>query len=282
VYENVWLLQGGDPAHAALTRYQAEVFWRRLLLASVFMVSTYFLTQFAMRPIRKSVELQQRFIATVSHELRTPLTILKNGIEVALHTPEALDREKAVRVLTSALEETDRISDTITFLLALSSLSIQKKIPDMQVVALLDIAQDAVEAAKPQASQQGITLVIEGNDSGQMRGNPTALRGLLNNLIENALRHTPSGGSITVSIESQKKVIRAAVRDTGSGIRKQDLPYIFEPFFQGASKRGRIDHAHLGLGLSLVREVSRLHGGKISVQSKEKEGTTFFLTFPKV
>lgn len=282
VHDAIWLPQAGESAQQALARYQAEVFWRRLSLAAIFMVSTYFLTQFAMRPIRKSVDLQRRFFATVSHELKTPLTVMKSGIEVALHTPDALDKDKAERVLTSVLEETDRLSDTITFLLALSSLSIQRKIPDMQVVTLLDIASEAVQPAKQEAARRGVTLSVDASVSGQVRGNPTALRGLMTNLIENALRHTQKGGTVTIGIEDgNKKTVRLSVRDTGSGIPKKDLPYIFEPFYQGSMKDMRAEGSHLGLGLSLVREVSRLHSGKVSVSSKEGVGTTFSILFPK-
>ncbi|CAN5745301.1 HAMP domain-containing sensor histidine kinase [soil metagenome] len=272
----------GTPAQAAFSQYHQELFLRRFLLSVVFAVSTYFLTQFAMRPIRKSVELQQRFFATVSHELRTPLTIVKNSIEVALRNPQSLDQEKSVRILTSALEDTNRMSDTIAFLLSLSSLSIQKNIPDMQSLMLSDVAERALTSIRHEATHVGVSITSAALTPGIVRGNPVALAGLITNLVRNALNHTPKGGAVAVTIDAYRTGTRLTVSDTGSGIRKKDLPYIFEPFYRGANDRDvRLSPDGLGLGLSLVKEVSRLHGARVSVKSTEGHGTVFSVVFPR-
>lgn len=282
VYEAANLVQTDSATLDAIDAYEHASFQRRLLLTLLFTVATYFLTQFAMRPVRKSVELQERFIAIVSHELRTPLTVMKNMSEIALRNPQALDLAKATKIIKSNLEETDRLSDTIRFLVAFSGLKIQRKIPDVQLVSLVEVAKKTLSGIQKDADIFDVSLTIEDSIPGVVRGNPAALEGLLTNLIRNAVFHTPRGGSVTVSIDEFRGRIRLMVIDTGKGIAKKDLPYIFEPFYQGQSGAEH-EHSHkgLGLGLSIVKEVAELHRGRVSVRSHEGSGTTFTVLFPK-
>jgi signal transduction histidine kinase len=272
--------QSGTAAQIAYVQYQQEVFWRRFILVIFFMASTYFLTGFALRPIRKSVELQQRFFNTVSHELRTPLTVMKNIAQVTLRNPETLTAEKSQHVITSMLEETDRMSQTINFLLSLSSLSIQKRIPDVHILLLTDTVKEALDSLQDQAMAAGVSLILHSEEGAHVRGNPTALRGLVTNLVANALRHTERGGSITADLHVRKRAVHLSITDTGTGIAQEDITYIFEPFYRGKKAR-TTDHSGFGIGLSLVREVVRLHNGRISVQSEEGKGASFLVVLPR-
>lgn len=282
VYEAARVLQANSTTLEAIDDYKQASLERRLLLTLLFTVATYFLTQFAMRPIKKSVELQERFISIVSHELRTPLTVMKNMSEIALRNPQSLDVEKATRILQSNLEETDKLSDTIRFLVAFSGLKIQRQIPDVQPVSLETVAKKALEDAQREAALFGVTLSLDARVPGIVRGNPAALGGLVTNLVRNAIFHTPREGSVSVSLDEVKGRIQLSVSDTGKGIPKKDLPYIFQPFYQGQS--GTVHEQAqkgLGLGLSIVKEVAELHHGRVSVRTIEGTGTVFAVLFPK-
>lgn len=282
IYETSMLVPEDVPLHEALAAYESEMFRRRLFMVVLFTIATYFLTEFAMRPIRKSVELQERFIAIVSHELRTPLTVMKNMAEVALRNPDTIDREKAEKLIRSNLEETNKLTDTIKFLLAFSSLKIQKEIPDVELIALSDVAKEAAEELRERAVEQCVSLsfITEG-DTG-VRGNATALRGVVANLLRNALNHTPRDGRVALRVLGRATDVQLEVEDTGRGVAKKDLPFVFEPFYRGNDvAREPGEEQGLGLGLSIVKEVVSLHRGKVAIRSALGEGTQVTLTFPK-
>lgn len=282
IYETSALVPDDVPLHEALAAYESEMFRRRLFMVILFTIATYFLTEFAMRPIRKSVELQERFIAIVSHELRTPLTVMKNMAEVALRNPDAIDREKAKRLIQSNLEETNKLSDTIKFLLAFSSLKIQKRIPDVELVSLDQIAASAIEELHERAKEQGVMVSAKMDAPVTVRGNATALRGVVSNLLRNALNHTPSGGRIVLTLSDRGTGVQLEVADTGRGIEKKDLPFVFEPFYRGNDDaRAPGEEQGLGLGLSIVKEVVTLHKGKVEIRSAEGEGTAVTVSLPK-
>lgn len=283
IYETSTLVPEDIPLHEALAAYESEMLRRRLFMVVLFTIATYFLTEFAMRPIRKSVELQERFIAIVSHELRTPLTVMKNMAEVALRNPEGISPEKAQKLIRSNLEETNKLTDTIKFLLAFSSLKIQKEIPDVELVELKDIAGTASIEIAERAEDQGIELSTSFEGDTTVRGNPTALRGVVANLLRNALNHTPRGGRVSLNVSGRASEVQLTVTDTGRGVAKKDLPFVFEPFYRGnEDAREPGEEQGLGLGLSIVKEVVTLHRGKVGINSVPGQGTQVYLTFPKV
>lgn len=282
IYETSMLVPEDVPLHEALNAYETEMLRRRLFMVVLFTIATYFLTEFAMRPVRKSVELQERFIAIVSHELRTPLTVMKNMAEVALRNPEGISPEKAQKLIRSNLEETNKLTDTIKFLLAFSSLKIQKEIPDVELIELETVARAASEELKERAGDLGITLSMRSEGNTTVRGNPTALRGVVTNLLRNALNHTPQHGRVSLEVFDRGSEVLLTVADTGRGVAKKDLPYIFEPFYRGnKDAREPGEEQGLGLGLSIVKEVVTLHKGKVSITSAVGQGTQVTLTFRK-
>jgi signal transduction histidine kinase len=224
------------------------------------------------------------FVAIVSHELRTPLTIIKNASEVALRNEESLTREKAISILKSNLEETNRLSDTIQFLLTFSTLQNSARLSATQEMSLSDIAKKVFKTMESESLARGINLSLETSTTGLVRGNATALEGLIVNLVKNAIYHTPKKGNISITINSLAGATRLLVADTGHGIAKKDIPYIFKPFFRGEngnylSEQQSESLKGTGLGLSIVKEVAELHRASVTVHTSEA-GSIFTVTFP--
>lgn len=286
-FYQVAIYQNGDAVRAAIHTLEINLLIQRLVMLALFAISTYFLTEFVLRPIKKSAELQQRFIATVSHELRTPLAIIKNSSEIALRNPDSLTHEKALALLRSNLEETDRLSDTIRFLLTFSMLQNRRRMSEMNYLPLIPLAQNVITRMETEAQERNITLTLEDSQrvdierESLIRGNATALEGLIVNLVKNAISHTPSHGVVTIKIEQGARGIKLIVQDTGKGISKKDMPYIFKPFYQGEPGDADDDTAKgSGLGLSIVKEVAELHRASVTVASEVGKGSTFTVHFP--
>jgi signal transduction histidine kinase len=282
-FYQIAIYQNGDAVRHAINVLEKQLLLQRVEMIGLFAIATYFLTEFVLRPIKKSAELQKRFIAVVSHELRTPLTIMKNASEIALRNPDTLTHEKAVTLIKSNLEETNRLSQTIQFLLTLSTLQNRGNVSEMKHISLTTVVERVLGLMKSEAADCGVVLTVEMPENMQVmvRGNSVALEGLLVNLVKNAIAHTPAGGRISILTEKETVVVRLSVRDTGKGIAKKDAPYIFKPFYRGESPYAdRSSLQGAGLGLSIVKEVVDFHKASISVSTIPGNGTTFTITFP--
>jgi signal transduction histidine kinase len=272
--------QNGAPVRAAFKGLRQDLWTQRLTLVLLFACAAFIITEFVLRPIKKSAEIQRRFVAIVSHELRTPLTIMKNVSEIGLRNKSALSQEKAVSIIESNLEEINRMSDTINFLLSFSVLIERNEITSMQAVSLEVIAKEVVAVVEKRYQERGVAITLLATNRGEIQGDATALKGLLFNLIENAIMHTPRGGKVAILVRRQGRQVIVSVSDTGYGISKKDLPYIFEPFYRGSqSEEAEESSKGMGLGLSLAKEVAELHYGSVSVLSAKGRGTTFTVTF---
>jgi signal transduction histidine kinase len=223
---------------------------------------------------------QQQFIADVSHELRTPLTILRGSLEVVLEaerSPE--DYREAIGNALLEVRHLSRISQNLLFLTRGESGRVTLSF------ANLDLGKFAAEAVRDlagAASDRGLSLsssvpekpVYVFADAGR-------LQQVMHNLLENALRYTEAGGSITVSVSSRPGEAILEVRDTGVGIPEGDLPYVFERFFRSKGSR-RADPGGAGLGLSIVRWIVDAHKGRVTVESEVGKGTTFQVHLPVI
>lgn len=266
----------GEPVEEAYLEYQEDVKQRRLVTVVVFVIATYYLTEFALRPVRRASELQKHFIGIVSHELRTPLAVMKNMSEVALRNPELLTQEKAVAIIRSNLEETDRLTATIQFLLTFSLLRSRKEIPDVADVSLVQAVGRVLSVMDGDAREREVSFVTRFDGTGTVKGNAIALEGLVMNLVKNAVQYTAPGEAVTVSVAREGAATVLSVADTGPGIPAKDLPYVFEPFFRGDHPEGN----GFGLGLSIARQVAELHSASLTVKSEPGSGTVFTVTFP--
>jgi two-component system, OmpR family, heavy metal sensor histidine kinase CusS len=213
-----------------------------------------------------------QFSADLAHELRTPIAILLGEAEGALTKPRTFEQYR--EVIESSLEEMQRLSamiDNLLFLARAESIgSIKRHFFDGR--AAIETIREFYEAL---SQEQGVEFNSEGE--GQVYAEPVLFRRALVNLITNALRFTPSGGRVTVSLQHRDGASEIAVADTGCGISSQHLPKVFDRFFRGDAARSSQGS---GLGLSIVKSIMQIHDGNISVQSDVGRGTVVTLRFP--
>lgn len=246
---------------------------------------SYFLAGLTLKPIKETIQNQERFIADASHELRTPISIIKTNLEVALLDREKLTREEALSCLESALDDVNRASRLINNLLTL--VRSEKKIsPDF---SQLDISHLVVEIAaeiEKKALSKNINFIVEPTNMPPMvvYGNRDDLEEMFLNVLENAVTYTKPGGSVTLFIEKTSSgLIQFQFKDTGIGIAEDDLKDVFKPFFKGASSRlTQESRSHSGLGLTIVKEIVKKHKGSVEIKSKLGQGTTVKVLLPLV
>jgi heavy metal sensor kinase len=218
----------------------------------------------------------KRFTADAAHELRTPLTILKGEIEVALRTERSAPEYR--EVLTSSLEEVERLVRLAEDLLLLSRFSAEVvdrgKRVDLEPL-LLDVLDDGLRLAQG----TGVTVRLDRMTPLTVLGDGSALRRAMLNLVENAVKYTPPGGKVELSLEPRDGLACFQVRDTGAGIGPADFERIFQPFVRLEPARTR-DTDGAGLGLSIARSIVLAHGGGLSVESATGAGSAFIIQIP--
>ncbi len=218
-----------------------------------------------------------QFSADIAHELRTPISNLWGELEVALGRP----REQAEyrEALESAVEECARLSQMIQTLLFLA----QTEQPDAALrLEAIDIGRELAalgEFFEAAAAESQVVLRVRCAQGLTLRADRMLLQRALGNLIGNALAHTPVGGEVVLSAERLGDKVRIAVADTGCGIAPEHLPHLFERFYRADPARSR-ERGGLGLGLALVRNIVRLHGGEVDVDSRVGQGTRVRLELP--
>ncbi|MCA9454730.1 MAG: GHKL domain-containing protein, partial [Nitrospira sp.] len=220
---------------------------------------------------------QRRFVADAAHELKTPLTAMKGNFEVSLQ--RARSAEEYRETILSNLAEVDRLSAMTKSLLTLAQFAGDRPPLVLQTLDLPPLVKEIVSELSVLAHEGGIHLQTEVKPVPPFMGDASQLKQALINLLDNALRHTPSDGTITVRVESQDRSIRLSVEDTGPGIDSQHLPHLFGRFYRIDQARDR-QSGGTGLGLAIVKEIIEAHGGTISAQSQVGSGTTFTITLP--
>jgi len=216
------------------------------------------------------------FISSVSHELRTPLSSINLMIETILDTRG--DPEAVGMFLPRVKREVDRMVHLVEDLLDLARAESGRLRLRREDVNLGSVAANILKTFEPRAAQLGVRLRMS-QDSARIDGDPDRLAQVLVNLIDNALRHTPAGGSVTVDVRPYEGGATLVVRDTGVGIPYNDLPHVFERFYVVDRSRAR-DSAGTGLGLSIVKQIVEAHGGTVTADSEFGLGATFTCVFP--
>lgn len=255
-----------------------RLFFANLIIFISAAASGYFLAGKTLSPIRETLEQEKQFVADASHELKTPLTALKTSIEVALRDRK-LTLPAARKVLQSSITEVDELSALSENLLSLSSL---EKPHNGIRISLLDTAEVFSSVNKrlgPVAAKKGIALIFP-TDNIQLKADEDSLIKLLTVLVDNAIKYTSSGGKVSVDYLRQKKQVHFIIEDTGVGIAKKDLPFIFDRFYRADTARTKTGAQGYGLGLSIAKQIVELYHGTIAVESKINKGTTFKVTLP--
>jgi signal transduction histidine kinase len=230
---------------------------------------------------REMEQARRDLIAAVSHDLRTPLSAVRALIE-AVVDGVAADEETQARYLRSAQNEVMHLSRLVDDLFELAQIDAGVLKLHLERASLHDLVSDTLSTFRPQAERQGVRLVGEvSGDVDPVLINPPKLQRVLYNLISNALRHTPTDGTILLRAEPRGEVVQVEVADTGEGIDPKDLPHIFERSYKGEKSRtrgGTEDAPGAGLGLAIARGLVEAHGGTISAESRADGGARFCFT----
>ncbi len=227
--------------------------------------------------LQAAFEHERRFTDDAAHELRTPLTILKGQLGVTLSRPRSpAEYERTLRGLE---QEVDRLIRLSTDLLFLSRLDQGRVFWRREPMNLSDLLHVAVEQIGALAAEKDVALSDAVEEALWVRGDQDHLIRLFLNLLDNALKYTPAGGKVQVMGRRAGAWVEVAVRDSGPGIPAEALPHLFDRFFRVDADRSRRTGG-AGLGLAIAREIVRRHGGTLTVQSREGEGTTFIVRLP--
>jgi two-component system, OmpR family, sensor kinase len=226
----------------------------------------------------QSFERMRDFMADASHELRTPLAIIRGEADVAL----ARNRQPAEYRESLAImqDEARRLTRLVEDLLNLARADAGHRQLQPEEIYLNDLLDECCRPAHSQARQKGVRLIAPQSVDLPLRGDPELLRRLIANLLDNAIRYTPSGGQVEAKLEAAGNMARLTVSDTGVGIPPEAIGKIFERFYRVDKSRSRAEGG-FGLGLAIVKWIVEAHHGLIEVASRQNQGTTFTVTLPR-
>ncbi|MEX0983716.1 MAG: ATP-binding protein [Actinomycetota bacterium] len=226
---------------------------------------------------RRLDTVRRDFVANASHELKTPVASIRAAAETLRHG--ALEDPPAAARFSEQLErESIRLSRIVSDLLDLTRLEAGSE--RHEVVRLDALLRDEAERSLDEARAAGVSLTVEAPSRVDVEGSERDLALLVRNLVDNAISYTPSGGTVTVSVDAVMDRVVLVVRDTGVGIPGRELPRVFERFFRVDRARSR-QTGGTGLGLAIVKHVAENHGATVTVRSELGAGTTFEVTFPR-
>lgn len=278
----VAVLESGQAVEDAFRDIQTNLWIGRIVRLLLLAAAAYFLADYAMRPIKRNAEFQKRFIDNASHEMKTPISVIKTTSEVALHNRKALTLDDAVQVLESNAEEADRLAGIIQFLMFLTDLESRHGIFPVRPVHLEEVVKKCAALARADSSTAKVKINLENPDNSVViPGNFMALEQMVTNLISNAIKYSPQGGEVRIRLEKAgNNQLKLIVSDTGSGIPEDALPYVFEPFYRARTNSHAERKPGLGLGLSIVKEIVKIHRGDIRITSEQGVGTKVTVWLP--
>ena len=238
---------------------------------------SYLLARRTLTPIEQAHEAQSRFTADASHELRTPITAMRAETELTL-TENSLTLNKAKAQLESNIEELDKLTELSEGLLQLARFD--ENGLEKSSISLQHIIQQSVENIAIKAQKKKQKIIIEKMPDTTLKANQSALIQTVTILLDNAIKYSPDGATITVASKKFKNTVRIHVTDTGDGIKASELPHIFDRFYRADSSRTKNQSNGYGIGLSIAKTIVDLHGGKISAKSVPGKGSTFTISVP--
>jgi len=229
--------------------------------------------------LRRLEEVRREFVANVSHELKTPLTAIRGMVETLIDDA-AIEPAKREHFLSRIHDQTLRLSALVTDLLTLSRVESRGSALERERFDLREIAAESARTVAPAMEERGLAFELsQPAEAVLVVGDRGALAQAVNNLLDNAVKYTPPGGRVRLSVARAGEMACVEVRDTGIGIEPREQERIFERFYRVDKGRSR-DLGGTGLGLSIVRNVARVHGGRVSVDSAPGQGSVFSIFIP--
>jgi signal transduction histidine kinase len=235
-----------------------------------------YMSRRAMQPVKDSFQRQRTFIADASHELKTPLALVRINADVMKRNPTDPENRE---VIEDQLAEIDRMDVLLSDLLVLARLDAERLDVEKKPFDLSVIAAETAGRFLTRAAEEGVRLEVEVPDDLPAYGDPDRTSQILAALLDNAVRYTPKGGTITVSGRSHDGLAEASVTDTGPGISPEHLPRVFDRFYRAEEARTRTGGG-TGLGLSIAYDLARAQDGELAVESAPARGASFTLRMP--
>ena len=230
--------------------------------------------------MRQFENTRKEFVANVSHELRTPLSIIKGYVETLLDE-QPPDEQTARQFLQIVQRHSRRLEALIADLLSISALESQQARLNFEPVSIRLAAESVVDELARQAFERFVVVSLEIPEQlPAVRADAQRLHQVLFNLLDNAIKYTPSGGHVTIRADEKDGFIETTVADDGPGIAPEHLPHVFERFYRVDKARSR-ELGGTGLGLSIVKHIVQTHTGRVWAESQLEKGSTFYFTLPR-
>ena len=227
-------------------------------------------------PMERALSEMRRFMADAAHELRTPLAVVKGHADVALQNPR--DPVEYREVLGRVSDEASRLAEIVERMLLLARADTGDWPTVTESFFLDDVLLDVSNAGRALGAARGVRIEVGSVDEAPVRGDPALVRQLVMALVDNAVKYSPDGAVVRVSLVQGEGTCTVAVEDDGPGIPAEALPHVFERFYRADDARPR--QAGAGLGLAIARWIAELHGGKISLSARSPGGTRATVTLP--
>jgi signal transduction histidine kinase len=231
-----------------------------------------------MEELERLKKLNSKILSIASHDLKSPLAVVQNYLQLILdgYTGEINEKQKNILIRSSLrIKELLDIIDNILYF----RIDEEQIAKDIKETDLKDIFESCKQKVISLAEEKGVRLNFDIQDvSIKIKVSENHLKKALDNLLRNAIMYSERGGEVYVKLKDEKKSVRILVEDSGIGISKDDLPYIFDEFYRGKN----IETRGIGLGLSVVKKIVSSHKGKINVESEESKGTKFEIVLPKI
>lgn len=233
-----------------------------------------------MKKLQETDSLRRELVANVSHDLRTPLSSLKGYLETLLLKDQDISDQERRSYLEIAHRHADRLSRLVVELFELAKLEANEVQPQRESFSVAELVYDVAQKFNLRAQQKNIDLKVEINeDLPYVDADLGMIERVLDNLIDNAIKHTPSGGVIRLQLAPKDSLVDIIVADTGYGIAEDELPHIFKRFYRKGGHHEGVG-AGAGLGLAIAHRIVELHGSTLSVSSYEHQGTVFEFQLP--
>jgi len=228
--------------------------------------------------LEQGFEIQRRFTADASHELRSPLSRLRAELEVTLRRPRpAGEYEETLR---SCLDEVQRVQSLIEELLGLARIDARQEPEPAKPIPVSEIVEAAVAAVRAEAERRGVTVAVERPPELLVNAAPGAAKVALANILDNAVKFSPTGGKVRIVVTAGREDVVIAVSDTGPGVSPQEVARLFERFYRGKASLS-MDVPGFGLGLAISQALVERQGGRISVEARTEKGATFSVHFSR-